>query len=65
MVFLSLNESGAHQFVDVSSLHLAVVLVTLLEQHSQHFDRWIEAQGVGSSPAFDSGDANAGLECHQ
>ena len=65
MVILSLNEPGAHQLVDVSSLHLAAVLVTLLEQHSQHLDRRIEAQGVGSSPTLGSGNANAGLEQHQ
>jgi hypothetical protein len=62
MVSLSLNGSGAHQLVDVSPLHLAVVLVTLLEQHSQHFDRRIKAQSVGSSPALCSGNANAGLK---
>jgi hypothetical protein len=49
----------------VSALQSAVVLVTLLEQHSQHFDGGIEAQCVGSSPTLDSGDADAGLEYYQ
>lgn len=63
--FLCLDESRAHQLVDVSALHLALVLCACLEQHSQYFNRRVEAQRVCSSPPLDSGDANAGLQDHQ
>lgn len=46
----------------MSALHLALVLFACLEQHSQHFNGRIEAEGIGSSPTLDSGDSNAGLE---
>jgi hypothetical protein len=61
VISLRLNESGAHQLINMSALQSAVVLVTLLEQHSQHLDGRVEAQSIGSSPTLDSGDANARL----
>jgi len=49
----------------MGALQIALVLVACLEQHSQHFDRRVEAQRLGSSPALDSGDANAWLQHDQ
>lgn len=57
----SLDKSGAHQLIDVSTLHSGLVLVSLLEQDGEHFERRVEAQRACSSPPLDSGDADAGL----
>lgn len=65
VTFLCLDESRAHQLINMSTLHSALILVTRLEQDCEHFDRRIESQSVGSSPALDSGNANAGLQCDQ
>ncbi len=57
----SFNSSGVHDRVDMRLLNTLVALSLLLQQNSEHLDRWVETQPLSSLPAPEASGADTRL----